>query len=72
MARACMPNEWAYTPKDNPSLGMAALKLGRPKESWRRAAEKEMKDSGVSWKTIPKKAEDRQQWRRLVESLCSI
>lgn len=44
---------------------------GCPKETWQKTVEKQMKDSGLSWKTIPKKAEDQQQWLSLVEALCS-
>ena len=44
---------------------------GRPKETWRRTVEKEMKECGLTWNTITKWATDRQQWRSLVDALCA-
>ena len=41
-------------------------KRGRPKETWRRMIESEMKDLGKKWKETEKKAKDRQMWRVLV------
>ena len=43
----------------------------RPKETWRRTVEKEMKECGLTWNTIIKRAADRQQWRSLVDALCA-
>ena len=44
-------------------------KRGRPKETWRRTVEKEMKYLGFSsWSEAAKKAEDRMFWRGLVHS----
>ena len=44
---------------------------GRPKETWRRTVEKEMKECGLTWNTITKWAADRQQWHSLVDTLCA-
>ena len=44
---------------------------GRPKETWRRTVEKEMKECGLTWNTITKWAADRQQWRYRVDALCA-
>ena len=41
---------------------------GRPKETWRRTVEKEMKECGLTWNTITKWAADQQQWRSLVDA----
>lgn len=46
-------------------------KRGRPKETWRRMVEQEMKDMGMTWREIEKKAKDRQLWRALVTALCA-
>ena len=46
-------------------------KRGRPKETWRRSVEKEMKDNGWSWGQIQHQAEDRHNWRSLVAALCA-
>ena len=40
-------------------------KKGRPKETWRRTAEKQLKKRGLSWGTAKKVASDRQKWKQL-------
>ena len=45
---------------------------GRPKETWRRSVEREMKAPGWSWDQVTKLATDRQHWRSLVSTLCMI
>ena len=45
---------------------------GRPKETWRRSVEREMKALGWSWGQVTKLATDRQHWRSLVSALCVI
>ena len=45
---------------------------GRPKETWRRSVEREMKALGWSWGQVMKLATDRQHWRSLVSALCVI
>ena len=44
----------------------------RPKETWRRSVEREMKALGWSWCQVTKLATDRQHWRSLVSALCVI
>ena len=44
----------------------------RPKETWRRSVEREMKALGWSWGQVTKLATDRQHWRSLVSALCVI
>ena len=44
---------------------------GRPKETWRRTVEKDMKEGGLTFNTITKWAADRQQLRPLVDVLCA-
>ena len=35
---------------------------GRPRETWRRCMEREMKDVGMTWVALSKKAQDRDVW----------
>ena len=39
---------------------------GRPKETWRRTVEKELKSKGLSLETAPRTAADRARWRSLM------
>ena len=47
-------------------------KRGRPKTTWRRSTEAEMKDAGLTWGQLERKAQDRGGWRTLVDDLCSV
>ena len=38
----------------------------RPQETWRRCMEREMKDVGMTWVALSKKAQDRDVWRMFV------
>ena len=44
-------------------------KPGRPKTTWRRTAETELKEMGFTWGEAIKLAKDRQKWRRRVAAL---
>ena len=44
-------------------------KRGRPKTTWRRTVEAEMKNMNHSWGTIRRLASDRQGWRSFVAAL---
>ena len=46
-------------------------KRGRPKETWRRTVESELKEIGMTWAEAEKKAQDRKLWRELVMALCA-
>ena len=47
-------------------------KKGRPKETWRRMAEKELKEMGwKTWEAAARVAADRQQWNDMCSALCS-
>ena len=39
---------------------------GRPRETWRRCMEREMKDVGMTWVALSKKAQDRDVWMMFV------
>ena len=45
---------------------------GRPKETWRRTVEREMKEQGLTWDKVNTMAQDRGQWRELVEAFCTF
>ena len=44
---------------------------GRPKTTWRRSTDAEVKQTGMSWNQLEKMAKDRGRWRSLVDDLCS-
>ena len=46
-------------------------KRGRPKKSWRRRVQKEFKNIGLSWEVVKRTAQNRVQWKSVVEALCS-
>ena len=46
-------------------------KRGRPKETWRRTVEREMKDQNLTWDKIARRASDRENLRTFVEALCT-
>ena len=46
-------------------------KRGRPKETWRRTVEREMKEKGWTWGRLERVSADRHSWRALVEALCA-
>ena len=45
-------------------------KRGRPKETWRRTVERELRDNNWTWGHLERQAPDRHHWRSLVEALC--
>lgn len=45
-------------------------KRGRPRNTWRRDLEADMKNMGVNWSQLERKALDRDAWRSLVGGLC--
>ncbi|CAG5118764.1 unnamed protein product, partial [Candidula unifasciata] len=45
---------------------------GRPKNTWRRELENEVRKTGRTWGELYAMAKDRTTWRELVEGLCSI
>ena len=66
--------------KDRDSITRTALrwttdsgrrKRGRPRETWRRTIEAEMRTAGKTWKELEKAAMDREQWKSLVSALCA-
>jgi len=44
---------------------------GRPKETWRRTVEGELRDLGMTWGEAERKAQDRQLWRTMVMASCA-
>jgi len=47
-------------------------KRGRPKETWRRSMEREMREEGWTWGQVQHLSKDRQHWKALVMALCAI
>ena len=45
---------------------------GRPKTTWRRTTEGEMKKEGLSWQQLERRAQDRRGWKSFVDGLCSF
>ena len=46
-------------------------KRGRPKQTWRRSVQDELKSVGLTWEAAKRDAKDRKKWRATVEALCS-
>ena len=46
-------------------------KRGRPRETWRRTNEAEMKTIGETWNEVEKIATDRREWKSLVSASCA-
>ena len=44
---------------------------GRPKTTWRRTVETELKELKLTWGEVENKARNRAEWRELVSTLCS-
>ena len=45
-------------------------KRGRPKNNWRRSAEQELQQAGIKWNELELRAQDRYEWRNIVDALC--
>ena len=46
-------------------------KRGRPRNSWRRDTEAELKQQGTNWSGMARAAQNRVRWRGVVDGLCS-
>ena len=46
-------------------------KRGRPRNSWRRDTEAELKQQGTNWSGMTRAALNRVRWREVVDGLCS-
>ncbi|MEE4247060.1 MAG: reverse transcriptase domain-containing protein [Kangiellaceae bacterium] len=46
-------------------------KVGRPRKTWRRSCDEELKMAGITWGSAKKTAQSRVRWRVTVEALCS-
>ena len=46
-------------------------KRGRPRNSWRRDTETDLKQQGTNWSGMTRGAQNRVQWRDVVDGLCS-
>ncbi|CAH2244842.1 jg23053 [Pararge aegeria aegeria] len=52
--------------------GGGKRRRGRPKATWKRSLEAEMKASNLSWNTIRYAARDRSGWKRALLALCVV
>ena len=46
-------------------------KRGRPRNSWRRDTQAELKQQGTNWSGMTRAAQNRVRWRGVVDGLCS-
>ncbi|XP_061195301.1 uncharacterized protein LOC133203547 [Saccostrea echinata] len=46
-------------------------RVGRPRTTWRRSCEEEIRQCGHSWEQLKKAAQNRVRWRTVAEALCS-
>ena len=46
-------------------------RVGRPKNTWRRDLDSDLKKINLTWKEAQKQAQDREGWRNIVSCLCS-
>lgn len=46
-------------------------RVGRPRQTWRRTVETEVKSAGLTWPQIESTAQNRVRWRVVAEALCS-
>ena len=44
---------------------------GRPKRTWRRTVEEEIRNTGISWNEVKGIAGDRNAWKLFMDALCS-
>ena len=80
MATILMRRRWrwiGHVTRQEASIAKTAMhwtpegkrKRGRPKITWRRTVEKEIKEMGKTWEGIKFMAKDRQMWREHVSAL---
>ncbi|KAL8624896.1 hypothetical protein ACOMHN_016192 [Nucella lapillus] len=46
-------------------------KVGRPRQTWRRSTEAEVKAAGMTWAELKRISQNRVRWRSAVVALCS-
>ena len=46
-------------------------KVGRPRQTWRRSVEEELKAIGIRWNELGRTGQNRVRWRSIVTALCS-
>ena len=46
-------------------------KVGRPRQTWRRCVEEELKAVGIRWTELGRTCQNRVRWRSIVTALCS-
>ena len=46
-------------------------KVGRPRQTWRRSVEEELKAIGIRWSELGRTCQNRVRWRSIITALCS-
>ncbi|XP_073821325.1 uncharacterized protein [Musca autumnalis] len=52
-------------------IPQGSRRIGRPKNTWRRQVESELKESRITWSEMKNLATDRDRWKTFVTALCS-
>jgi len=71
--------DWPYPEKEASNITCQSLtwnpqgkrRRGRPKNSWRRNTDTELRMMGYTWKEVVQKAQVIVHWRAVVNGLCS-
>ena len=66
MSTECQLTPYPGQPSDGPTNKKRLQ--GRPKETWRRTVERDLKARGLSLETAPRVATERDKWKSLVDA----
>jgi hypothetical protein len=73
-----MELDWTHIPQrsrsnreNNIRLESSGIRRGRPKRTWRRTIEDEIRETGRSWNEVKGIAGDRNAWKLFIDALCS-
>jgi len=64
-----MAMDWSY-PRDG-TISSCQDSLNMDTRGWRRTMLGELKEVGMVWSAAVKRAQDRNEWKNLVEALCA-
>ena len=63
--------KWATDRNWQTKLLEGKHKVGRPKQTWRRSNDAEIKDAGTTWAELKRTSQNRVRWWGVVAALCS-
>jgi hypothetical protein len=74
-----MELDWTHTTQRSGAIEKTALdwnpqgyrRRGRPKRTWRRTIENEIRSTGRSWNEIKGRAGNRNDWKFFIDAICS-